>query len=488
MPLDLSGFVSKPNDFSGLYKISDDLRQNKQLAERKAERQQQEADRQDARKTATSSYLQYYLNPKHFLTGTNYDPVVTTGVSKILQKGMQLASKGVNAADITNALAPDVADLSKATEGIKALEKQRTGHEALLKNVKGIDTEKYNQEFKKAAYYNPDGSMKDLSTVDPSINYSDQVLKNSDVFNNEGVDDFVSKSGKNTTYENLKTIGSKGNMRQTKAEVTMPTFMQREEDPVTGIHKGFVPKYDTATDEDSHLLHTFKDDTGNEVKAPVRMVTDEVFSSLPPVVLSKIRQDVRSLIKGRPDISINSPQAEHLAKAIAYDELKNSGKQYSTLKETQVIKDTPVPKVGVNIYNNMQPPTVDLYAGKGGVKEIVESDQGKGYDYTRFNKLPAAAQTELLKIARDAAGDKSLDFSDIRIKGDGDGTINMVIGKKGYTIPIDPMSLNVPANAAIFKLDGTKGKAAALNKVNLGNSIQTQKTHKTKNGIELPVF
>ncbi len=486
MALNLDGFVTAPQTFEGLYRIGDDIQRNKQLDQQRLDRQQSEQDRRDARKTATASYLQDYLNPKHFLTGTNYDPVVTQGVSGILQKAMQLASKGVDAPDITNAIAPDVADLSKATEGIKALEKQRTEHEALLKNVKGIDTEKYNQAFKKAAFYNADGSMKDLSTVDPSKNYSDEVLRNDDVFNNDGIDDFVSKSGKNTTNENIKVIGSKGQMRQTKADVTMPTFMQRDTDPITGLHTGFVPKYEVATDEDAHLLHTFKDDTGKEIKAPVRMVTDEVFSSLPPVVLSKIRQEVRGLIKNKPEILINSPQAEHLAKAIAYDELKNSGKQYSTLKETQVNKEAPIPKVGVNIYNNTQPPTVDLYGGKGGVAEIVAADKAKGYDFTRFNKLPATAQTTLLKIARDAASDKSLDYSDIRIQEDAYGNINMVIGKKGYTIPIDPMSLNVPANSEIFKLGGNKGKSEALQNVNLGTNPSS--THKTKNGINLPVF
>lgn len=471
--LDLQGFVTPPQNFEGLYKIGTDLLRNKQLTEQKAERQQTEQDKQDARKTATASYLQSYLDPKHLLTGTNYDPIFTQGLSGILQKGMQLASKGVDTPDITNALASDVADLSKASENVKAIEQQRKDHQELLKGVKGIDLDKYNAAFKQAAFYNPNGSMKDLSVLDPNINYSGQVLKNADVFNNEGINDFVKNSGHTVNDQIYKTRDAKGRVIMAKGDMTYPSFSQPETD-VQGAHIGFVPKYKIATEGDATLDHAFKDETGNDVKAPVRMVTDDVWNSLPNSAKGYILQETRKLIKDHPDISIGSTQAEHLGKAIAYDELKNNSKDYSTIKRTDVDLRPLPPKVGVNIYNNSQPPTVDLYGGKGGVQEIVAADKAKGYDFTRFNKLPATAQSILLKTARDLADDKSLDYSDIRVVPDQDGNINMVVhgGKKDYTVPIDPMLLNVPANAAIFKLDANKGKGAALGKINLGTGAK----------------
>lgn len=471
MALNLQGFVTDPNNFSGLYKTGDDLLRNKQVNEQKAERQQTEQDKLDARKTATSSYLQDYLNPKHFLTGTNYDPVVTSGVSGILQKAMQLASKGVDAPDITNAIAPDVADLSKATEGIKSIQKQMEDSTAMIKDVKGIDRQKYQTEFKKAAFYNPDGSMKDLSTVDPNQNYGDQVLKNADVFNNEGINDFVKNSGHTVNDQVVKTRDSKGRVILSKADITKPNFMVSDTD-AQGVHKEFVPKYDVATEGDAALDHAFKDETGNDVKAPVRMVTDDVWNSLPNSAKGYILQETRKLIKDHPDISIGSTQAEHLGKAIAYDELKNNSKDYSTIKRTDVDLRPLPPRVGVNIYNNTQPPTVDLYNGDKnikGLKQIVDEEAAKGQPFTQLNMVPSLAWPTLQKMGAEASGNKNFNVSSGYIIKEPDGSLTLRAKKTGQSLGvIDASLLNVAGNQQVMKLAGSPAKNAAATKINLG--------------------
>src|SRR6185503_11424401 len=155
-PLDLAGFVTPEQSFEGLDKISNTLQRNRLLNQQEADRQERLTNAAEAKKNATATYLQGYLNQKHFLTGTNYDPVITNGLSGILQKAMQLASQGVDAPTITSAINPEVADLSKASQNIQAMDAQR---DEMVKNLgkdPGIDPDKFNQAFRDAAYYTTD--------------------------------------------------------------------------------------------------------------------------------------------------------------------------------------------------------------------------------------------------------------------------------------------------------------------------------------------
>ena len=182
--------------------------------------------------------------------------------------------------------------------------------------------------------------MRDISTIDPSQNYADNVLKNRDIFTNEGFADYVAKSGKTTTLEDTWVYGKDKSARRTKAEMTYPSFMISEKDG-RNAHVDFVPKYEVATDGENVLMGEFMGQDGSKTKAPVRMVTDELFNDLPVSAKAYLRQEVRRLSKDK-GVELNSVQAQNLAKALAYDELKNSGKQYSTLKEVQVQKAAPI--------------------------------------------------------------------------------------------------------------------------------------------------
>ncbi len=498
--LDLNGFVTPEQNYGGLYKLSDTLQKNNYLKQAEADRQERLANQAEAKRNATATYLQGYLNPKHFLTGTNYDPVITTGVSGILQKAMSLASQGIDAPTITMAINPDVADLSKASQNIQAIDAQRDESVKNLSKIKGIDPDKYNQAFRDAAFYTTDANGKktlnDMSTLDANKDIATGVLNNGDIYTNEGISDYLKNSKPTTVDFNNRVRDANGTVHQVKGTQTSPSFMISDQD-ANGVHQGFVPKYETATEGDAALLHTFKDDTGNEVKAPVRMVTDDIWQNLPSAGKGYIMQEVRGLIKDHPEIKLSSPQAEHLGKAILYDELKNSPDNYSTFKRTDVNLQPLPPRITINNGSaNQQPKTIDLYNGDEnnvGLNQVVDaaiqkskSINPKAIPYTRFNEVPQQVQSTLIKQARDLSGDKGLNNANLYFYKDADtGDINLyqITGEhpnlKNDTqiMTVDPLTLNVPANTNVAKVGTGKTKPETINKV-----IETGK-HPTNGGL-----
>jgi hypothetical protein len=467
--LDLQGFVSAPDDASGLYQLSNTLEKNKQFDELTAERQAKAQQESDAKKTATASYLQSYLNPKNYLTGTVEDPYISQRIAGVLQKAMGMASQGVDAPTITMAISPDVSDISKASDNLKSIQAQK---EAALTNVKaikggGIDENKYTSSFDNSAFYNTDANgnrqLKDISSIDPSKNYADEALKG-DVYTNEGLNDFVKNSGHTVLDQNIKTRDANGKITQSKVDITKPNFMISDTD-ANGVHQGFVPKFNVATEGDGALIHTFKDDQGNDVKAPVRMVTDDVWDQLPPTSKGYIIQETKALLKSHnSDLPIGSTQAENLGKAIAYDELKNNAKDYSTMKRSDVNLQPLPPRTTINI-GNQEPQTINLYKD---VDDIVSAPKQNKFQATGINQLPATAQKTIIDIARNATGEKGLGNGDLFLNKDADGTINIRrVSDNSVVSPLDPLSMNVPVNQNVLKMATNKGKTSAVNKLDL---------------------
>ena len=190
MALDIRGFITPEQDFSGMGKLGEAFsQQRKQKAA--------EGERAAAQKKANENYLSAFLDPKEFMTATVNDPYITSRIANIMNKGMELAkTKGMDATMLYAALSPEVNRLSKDVQSIKELERQRKGAEDNLKTRKGIDLNKFNETFKKKAYFNPDGTLKmDLSDIDPTYNYVDDILKNEDVYNSGGISEWVKNQG-----------------------------------------------------------------------------------------------------------------------------------------------------------------------------------------------------------------------------------------------------------------------------------------------------
>ena len=333
--LDLRGFVTDPQNFGGLYKLGDNLERNKQRTEMSQQRD-------SANKLSKTKFLESYLDPKEYLTGTINDPYITERLNNILQKGASLANeKGVDSNMMLLALSSDVNKLTKEAQNIKEVERQRKESSDLLKSRKGIDAQKYNENFKRSAYYNEDGTLKDLSEIDPTKNYADETLRNGDIYTPEGIDEFVKGAGKNTYSTKLKVQNGRGGFEDKSVSITSPSFMIPDKDGA-GNHVGFVPEFEYATSEGKNVPHDFYDAaTGKYQKADVRMVTKDVYAALPPEAKAYLRQEAIKYAK-QHNVEPSSPEVDNFQRALAYDEIKRSEKQTSSFRQNEEKKENPI--------------------------------------------------------------------------------------------------------------------------------------------------
>lgn len=458
MALPVDRFVTGEQDFAGLYNYSNRLEQNRM-------RDEQESQRSAARKFASDKYFTNYLDPKDRFTGTLVDPVNAELLGQALQQAYDLSAKGATDNEIFMAITPLVNKVNDYSQKAKQIQAQKKQAMDFLGKQKGIDPIKFSSEFDDEVFMETDPKtgirkMKDLSLVDPSFNYTDKVLKDRDIYNPEGFDEYVAKSGKSTILEDVSVYGANKSMRRTKAEMTAPSFMISDKDE-RGAHTDFVPKYQVATDGDNVLMGDFLGKDGDKVQAPIRMVTNDVFNDLPASAKAYLRQEVRRLSKDK-GVELNTAQAENLAKALAYDELKNSGKQYSTLKEVQVQKAAPASRINVNV-NTGSTNVRDMYSS---IKQkAAKAKEGMGYP---LNHLSSAEQTQMLKIARDVLGNNNLTQADIAVKyNSADDSVSIILADGAFVAPLDFEGINMPVQPSV------KEKREVISK---GNKPQKQET------------
>lgn len=463
MALDIQGFITPEQTFKGLSDLGSTMQAQK-AAKAKAEEEGK------ANKAVLGTYLSGYLKDSDFLTGTVNDPYVTKNLHDIMQKGMELANtKGMTTTMLYSALSPEVSSLSQSVQGIKELERQRKDTEAIIKANKGIDAEKFNSEFRKNAYYNPDGTLKNkegLAKIDYTKDWGDYTLKNSNIYNTEGIDELVQKSGKNTTQLQTKVVDPNRGARSASLEITSPEFMIPKQDE-KGVFQGFEPRHDFATVNGVRQQQPVLDAEGRQVMQNGKPVTEDVKIVQPddwnmlindkraaPYILQEVRK-----YASQKGISPASPEAEIYGKQLGYQLLNQSSKDYSTHKETSVQKAAPI-----NISVGGQ--------GKGGAADANINDMYtrlykqadnvinvKGRPYMQANMMPPDIMTVVLKQAKDAKGNSDLSNADIYLAFDENKNLG-IYGKDDNVLitEVTPQGINVVATP------GIKGKQKAIKK------------------------
>jgi hypothetical protein len=487
MALPVEDFIIRPNKFEGLYELSNTV-------ERKAEREKQAQGKADAHRNSLMSSLMSFADPKDFFTGTPHDPVVTQGINAVLQKGAKLITdnQGLTADMLYTALAPDVNKLSVASQNLKQLEMQRKQAEEPLKQHKGIDMEKFNTAYKQNAFYNPDGTLKDLSAIDPNHNYADDTLRNSDVYNNTGFDEFAKGAKMNTEIGKVKTTDARGGVKSFNTELSSPNFLISEKDK-GGNHTGFVPKYEVATENGQPQMHTFTNADGTTTEAPVRLLDKQVFNDLPPDAKAYTLQEARKFAKEH-NLPVSSPQVENFARAMAYDELSPASKKWGTVK---VIEETKQPQIKVINNNGSKGAAgVDINDIYKGIEEATAIPENGIYKKdtrervgTRFNKLNTDAQKVVVDFVNN--GRSELDRikpEDIYINND-NGEIKVYKrDENGQTIPSEATLLgtlpyvgtNVKVNPSVKERQTILQKAKGM-----VNRVVDKVTGKKKTAAEL---
>lgn len=456
MALDLSGFTTPADDFRGLYKVGDDMKQERRY-------QQQLAQQQRGNRLATLKYLENYLDPSEHLTGSPLDPNVIGGFHDLLTEGAKLAGEGADAPSIQMALSGKVNRLIQYAGKAKVLAQQKKAAMDLLKGRKGIDVNKFGQEFDNRAFYETDPQtgqrkMKDIMQVDPEANYADEVLRNGDVYNNEGLQEWVKGLKQNKVVSDVRLYDKNGNLRRTKAELVSPQGFVPETD-ARGGHTGFVPDYDIATDDGNPIIHEFQTEKGS-VKAPVRMVKDEYFSSIDPEGKAYLLQEARRYAKAH-GIDPSSKQVENFAKVMAYDEIKNSGKYASTISELTDNKPS-AQQIRINLTGQPYAPRGGSGGGSGKdgevtindvygdiEKEVSTKSPGRGLP---INEMSDQTSNVVMNIARNKLGTDAT-IADVYVKKDSDGKVKLYTANNSFGIKTDtpvatltPTGVNLKTN------------------------------------------
>lgn len=343
-------------EWGGLYKMTDSM-------ERRNLRQDQLAAQQAGKKGAAGTFLANYLDPKDYLSGTAYDPMIIQGLQEAMQSGAKLAAAGADTPTLMMALGPAVNRITKYSTSAKTINKQV---DDFINNMKADKQEGYNwaalkEEALRNAFYKTDESGKlvlDPDKADPSVNWVMKAIQdNPDKVTTPEAFDLYAKNAQMTkSLQDVTDTDKFGNPTRSKLNLTAQNYLK----PVIekGRVKEFVPYYDEATEAGEKLMHTFTDEKGQKVKAPVRLLDEQLFESLRPGQLDYIRGQVKSKLKEYEDmtgeqININSPKAKLVARALAYDELNKPTRKATNVEYVQSEKLSPQ-QVTLNVHGTQQ--------------------------------------------------------------------------------------------------------------------------------------
>lgn len=344
----------------------------------------------EGKRQQSGQFLERFLDPKQYLSGTAYDPMIVSSINEALQKGAEMAEQGADIPTMLMGLGSYTSKINDYSNKAKLISKQidNSIEELRKTGVKGFDYRGIKTGAQRLAFHNIDektgndlGLQQDISAVDPNRDYvSEMIDKHPDkITNPTDLDAFAKEAPQVDTSIDKYTANSK-NFRREHSKIgfkgqnyLVPEYNDK------GEYTESVPKYEHATDGGAPIEHTFTDANGKETNAPVRLLDNQVFNDMVK------RKGVGDYIRGQvmkhlreyqsPDgkpIGLDSPQANLVARAIAYDELKSrvSG--------------------GVKQVEDQGRPTIfEMFGGKE--QQAYDSRMGKGnaeYDLGVEGKLP----------------------------------------------------------------------------------------------------
>lgn len=299
--------------------------------------QQRLALQAEAKRQQSGQFLERFLDPKQYLSGTAYDPMIISSINEALQKGAQMAEQGADIPTMLMGLGQYTSKINDYSNKAKLINKQADDTIAKLKETgaKGYDFAALKDEALKQAFHHFDDKsgqdlgLQDINNVDPSRNFVMETLqKRPDMVTNAAdIDEFANKAPKQDTMFDITDYDKFGKSFRRRVGFTGQNYLTPEYD-TKGKYVRSVPQYEHATDGGSPLMHTTVDENGQQQTAPVRLLDNGVFNYLSQQkgVGDYLRGQVMKHIReynsnGGTPIDLNSPQAHLVARAIAYDEL-----------------------------------------------------------------------------------------------------------------------------------------------------------------------
>lgn len=346
MAIDTRGLVNQYPEWAGLYKMADNL-------EERNLKQQALSAQQAGKRGAAGTFLQNYLDPKDYLSGTAFDPMILQGLQEAMQKGSQLAIAGADSPTLMMALGPMVNRLTKYSSNAKNINKQIDETIANMKADKqeGYDWAALQKTAREMAFYKPGllGQMElDPDKADPSVNWVAKALEESPekVTTAEAFDLYAKNAQMTKNLVDVTDADRFNNTFRSKVQTVAQNYLRPEIDKKTGKISGFVPHYQNALEGDQDMLHTFMDESGNPVKTPIRLLDKGIFESLRPGQINYLRGKVKASLQEHEKrtgekISMDSPKAKLLARAFAYDELNMPTRKATNIEFVQKENQSP---------------------------------------------------------------------------------------------------------------------------------------------------
>jgi hypothetical protein len=331
-----------------------------------------EQRRLQAGKAASSKFLVDYLDQEQFLTGTPQDPYTVKKVSDLVSEGMGLIDQGISDNQLIMALSPKVGRLSQETQTLKQINEQKKQAIEALKSNPAINIGKFSDAFDEI-YFETDEmggrKLKDISKLDPSKKYADEVLQTQPVFTGGAVNEYFKTAKPQSITHDVMVTDKRGGYRKAAVTFDTPTFMQPNIDPETGKldeDNAFIPKFQVAKDGDKEIVTDFLNKQGKPVKAEIRLLDKGHFDQmmLEPGIHSYFMQQAREFAKAE-GLPIKDPKVEIFTRAIAYDYADNSPLAKGTFREKEATKAAPETKVNVTVNSKGdkdEVPTIDLWS------------------------------------------------------------------------------------------------------------------------------
>lgn len=334
----------------------------------------------EAKREQAGSFLRQYLDSKDYLSGTQYDPVINSKLQEAMQRGSQLAAQGADIPQLLMALGPQMQEINDYSSKAKAINKQADDAIKTMKesNLVGYDYGRLKEEALKMAFHKKDPKtgqdvgLMDAKDVDPSQNYIFKTLQQHPelVTTGEGVDAFVKNYPQMKRATDAYTYTPEGSMTRNKISMAGQGYLVPETETKNGktVVTGMVPSYEHATDGGAPLIHSFTNDEGQKVDAPVRLLDEGLFNE---AVSHKgvgdwLRGQVSQHLKEYTDrtgkqIDLGSMQAHQVARAIMYDELKR--RSPGTIEFLQQLDKPSAAAVNLHLYGDKYQQAYDRRSG-----------------------------------------------------------------------------------------------------------------------------
>ena len=462
---DVRNFIIPEANYEGLYRLSDNL--GRQQRAKQAEEQ-----RLVNLRGVTTKTLMDFADPKEALSGTPTDPETIKRFAEIQKLGLDFINqnKGVDQNQLLMYLSPKVNELREYTERAKVIKGKINKRLEGITDNSGYDRTKLSEQALKKAWYNSDGSVKSLNEINPDIDYVSLAVEENpyEVTNNKGLDEFYKGVEKNVHTTQVKKYNNRGGYDLKKVKITAPSGFVPDIDE-KGVATGkFVPEYEVATDDGNPVLHEFDDGKGGKTMAPVRMVTDAQFnrimansSGTADWLRGQVKQHLNEYkdANGNP-ISINSPQAKMVAKAILYDE----GKSRNAGSMEEIVETKPTQ---IKVYAPRSGGSGSGSSSEAVVNDIYQRirdkmDKVPNGSWQQINTLDNDEQEVVFKALKNA-GHTDLTEQDIQLQNSG-GKIYVTYSKQ-YAAEDPTVKAGQPITSLSFIGTNIKGQPNSKAKV-----------------------